>query len=223
MKIIKKCDGIVIIENFLSIAQQKKIVDSLINPMIDEGLLHDTDGNPNCTKTRGRHYCNLNDFEENVKNFLINICKNVINNVRSVDKTIPESNVTHLLTLCYETTRGMGFHRDDGSNDGDADSPVISFTIGNSCVFDYKLEGTKHSVQLNSGDVIIFGGPQRFMWHSVKKVIRKTCPEQLNLGNVRINLTFRQATSVIGKEGKYSTENYKKRLYGRYNKINSKK
>ncbi len=71
-----------------------------------------------------------------------------------LDVTIPKSDVTHLLTIYYVKKDGMGWHADDGDNDGDADSPVISFTLGNSCIFEYKINDIVHTSQLNSGDVI---------------------------------------------------------------------
>jgi len=67
----------------------------------------------------------------------------------------------------------------------------------------------KRAFQLNSGDVLIFGGPQRLAWHRVTKVLLDSAPLELKLiDKVRINLTFRDSTSVMGNEDYYSTENY---------------
>ena len=51
-----------------------------------------------------------------------------------------------------------------------------------SCIFGYKMhyEDTEHkTIQLNSGDVLIFGGPSRMIVHSVLQVLPKTTPGPL--------------------------------------------
>jgi len=122
---------------------------------------------------------------------------------------------THMLTLYYPSERGIGWHTDSyGGNDGDEGAPVYSLTLGNSCIFEYKLVGTKTklSVELHSGDIIVFGGPQRLMYHSVKSVKMGTFTLKENF-NARINLTLRTCTGFTEEdEAKYQTDNYDKRL-----------
>lgn len=208
-KVIEKIiNGIVIIRNFLSIEEQKKVVE-----IVEKfGKLINDEGNPNFSKTRGRNYSNLDEYDREDREFMKDICERTMTDVREIDNTIPNSNVTHLLTLYYLTKIGMGYHKDDGENDGDSDAPVISFTIGNSCIFDCKIDNEVFPNVLNSGDVIVFGGPQRMVLHRVKKIINGTVPNYLNLDNARINLTFRQATSVIGHEDNFSTDKYVEKL-----------
>ncbi len=213
MEAIKIVDGIVSIKNCLTIEEQQKLVETIEK----FGKLFNDNGDPNFSKTRGRNYSNLDDYGQETKAYMKDICQRTMVAVRAVDQTIPESNVTHLLTLWYLTKKGIGWHKDDGSNDGDFDTPVISFTIGNSCIFEYKINDIVHSNQLNSGDVIVFGGPQRMVVHRVKKVIMDSVPDYLKLDNARINLTFRQATSVIGKEDHYTTDKYVERLKEEWN------
>jgi alkylated DNA repair dioxygenase AlkB len=218
-KVTKITDGVVVIENFLNIDQQQR----LVKIVTEYGHLFKDDGKPNFSESRGRNYSNLDVYGEDDKQYMKKICEDTMKLVREADPSIPESDVTHLLTIYYVAQRGMGWHKDDGANDGDHDSPVISFTIGNSCIFDYKIDDIKHSVQLNSGDVIIFGGPQRFMYHQVKKCLKGTSPKDLKIDDVRINLTFRQAKSVIGKEDNFSTEKYLSRLKEKYDQKNKDK
>lgn len=217
-KLTKIVDGVVIIENCLSIEQQQR----LIKIVTDYGHLFTDDGKPNFSQTRGRNYSNLDVYSDADKQYMKQICEDTMNAVREADETIPDSDVTHLLTLYYITGKGIGWHKDDGKNDGDFDSPVISFTLGNACVFQYKINDVVHSNQLNSGDVIIFGGPQRFMVHQVKKCIKGTSPKELKIDDVRINLTFRQAKSVIGMEENFTTEKYLAREKERYEQKNKK-
>ena len=116
---------------------------------------------------------------------------------------------THLLTLWYPAKKGMKKHIDGyGGNNGDKDTPVYSLTMGNSCVFDFWIP-KKQSVQLDSGDAIIFGGPQRLMPHQVKKVICGSFPKK----DARINLTFRTLSDFDQKdEDVYQTEEYTQKL-----------
>lgn len=209
MRVFKVCEGIVIIKNCLSVEDQQK----LVKIVLDYGNLENEDGVPNFSKTRGRNYSNLDVYGEESKHYMKTLCNTVMKEVREVDKTIPESDVSHLLTLCYVNKTGMGWHKDDGANDGDFDTPVISFTIGNSCIFEYKINDVAYAQTLESGDLIVFGGPQRMMLHRVKKVNRGTCPNYLeDLDDRRINLTFRQAKSIIGKEDEFSTQKYKEEI-----------
>lgn len=207
-RIIKVVDGVVVIKNCLSIQDQQRLATIVVN----YGNLIDADGVPNFSRYRGRNYSNMDVYGNDDKQYMKRVCESVVKDVHSVDPSIPGCDPTHLLSLYYVDKRGIGWHADDGKNDGDMDTPVISFTIGNSCIFEYKIEDKVFSDQLDSGDVIVFGGPQRLMVHRVKKVLRGTAPDSLDLDNVRINLTFRQATSVIGKEDEFSTEKYREEM-----------
>ena len=185
--IIKVADGVVVIKRCLSIEDQQRLAKIVIN----YGNLLGEDGVPNFSKSRGRNYSNLDVYGNDDKQYMKAICEATMKDVHSVDKLIPTCDPTHLLSLYYITGQGMGWHPDDGKNDGDMDTPVISYTIGNSCIFEYKIDEKILSEQLDSGDVIIFGGPQRLMYHRVKKVLRGTVPNNLDIDDVRINLTFR--------------------------------
>lgn len=62
--------------------------------------------------------------------------------------------------------------------------PVISVTLGNAGIFEYKKPNNEIvSVTLESGDVIVFGGPSRQISHQVPKIIPNTKPPSLNLGD----------------------------------------
>jgi len=214
MNIDKICDGIVIIRNFLEINEQNILVDKIINPMVLNKVFckEELVATLNVAEHKGRFYCNL-DYFKNDKQYLMKMCKKMMEIIDKVDKTINNSVPTHLLSLYYKTDIGCGGHKDNGGNDGDLDKPVISLSIGNSCLFEMHeitdSKPIKRAFQLNSGDVLIFGGPQRLAWHRVTKVLLDSAPLELKLiDKVRINLTFRDSTSVMGNEDYYSTENY---------------
>ncbi len=103
---------------------------------------------------------------------------------------------------------------------------MYSLTLGNSCLFEYYLVGgtgdggsstsqekpRKYSVELRSGDLIVFGGPQRMMMHQVKKINRGTFTQKPGF-DARINLTFRTLSSFTPQqEAEYETSAYVARL-----------
>ncbi|MFI9825551.1 alpha-ketoglutarate-dependent dioxygenase AlkB family protein [Streptomyces sp. NPDC052013] len=91
----------------------------------------------------------------------------------------------------YDGDARMGMHRD---SDEKADAPVVSLSLGDSCVFRF---GTTESrarpytdVELRSGDLFVFGGPSRLAYHGVPKVYAGTAPPELGLSG-RLNITLR--------------------------------
>lgn len=77
--------------------------------------------------------------------------------------------------------------------------PVVSFSIGDIGEFLYgDQRGVKKAerVRLESGDVLIFGGVSRHIFHGVSSVQPKTAPaallDETNLRPGRLNLTFRE-------------------------------
>ena len=53
-------------------------------------------------------------------------------------------------------------------------TPVASISLGASCIFQVgglKRSDPVHNVQLDNGDVILFGGPSRMIYHGVSKVL----------------------------------------------------
>jgi alkylated DNA repair protein (DNA oxidative demethylase) len=78
----------------------------------------------------------------------------------------------------------MGLHQD--KNERDYSQPIVSVSIGASCNF--QLGGLRRSdpvksLVLHDGDVVVWGGGARLVFHGVRPV---------NAG-LRHNLTFRKA------------------------------
>lgn len=103
----------------------------------------------------------------------------------------------------YGPTARMGLHRDQ--DEAAVDAPVLSISLGDSAYFRFgtpELKGATRRVKLNSGDVLMFGGPARLMDHGIDRIIPGT--SALIAGGGRINLTLRrvsfkhQATSRRG-------------------------
>lgn len=93
----------------------------------------------------------------------------------------------------YHKGARMGLHQD---RDEEAlDAPVVSVSLGDSATF--RIGGTTRrepttNITLQSGDVIVFGGPARLAYHGIDRVITGT--SRLLSGEGRINLTLRRVT-----------------------------
>ena len=75
----------------------------------------------------------------------------------------------------------------------DFDQPIVSVSIGVSAIFQIfgkTRSGKPMNIPLHSGDLLIFGGPARRLYHGVKKIEQQTHPLT---GNIRYNFTFRKA------------------------------
>jgi len=107
----------------------------------------------------------------------------------------------------YKQDGRIGMHQDkDESQETLARGiPVISFSLGDSMDFSWQIkvpnseEVTKQTERLNSGDVLVFGGPSKNLYHSVDNCRANTMPAALlpifvasDLGLGRIAITFRQ-------------------------------
>eukprot|EP01125_Pyxidicula_operculata_P020435 TRINITY_DN7548_c0_g1_i1.p1 TRINITY_DN7548_c0_g1~~TRINITY_DN7548_c0_g1_i1.p1 ORF type:complete len:236 (-),score=18.99 TRINITY_DN7548_c0_g1_i1:129-836(-) len=157
---------------------------------------------------RGRIYDDITKFPDHPE--VTELCQNFVEKARAVDSKMPMMQPTHLLLLWYASDDGMIWHSDNDKNDGSNDHPIVSITIGNSCDFGYKIVGKKESIlKLESGDILIWGGPNRMLPHCVEKVYMNTCPSFLPISNVRLNFTYRDAPEVRGREAdfKYNVMN----------------
>ncbi|MFF9038668.1 alpha-ketoglutarate-dependent dioxygenase AlkB family protein [Streptomyces sp. NPDC014892] len=91
----------------------------------------------------------------------------------------------------YDGDARMGMHRDA---DEKSDAPVVSLSLGDSCVFRFGNTRTRTrpytDVELRSGDLFVFGGPARSAHHGVPRVHPGTAPPWLGLTG-RLNITLR--------------------------------
>jgi alkylated DNA repair protein (DNA oxidative demethylase) len=92
----------------------------------------------------------------------------------------------------YEPGARMGLHQDKDERDFGA--PIVSVSLGLPATF---LFGSKRRSDrprrflLESGDVVVWGGPARLFYHGVAPLAQGTHPLT---GQYRVNLTFRKAT-----------------------------
>jgi alkylated DNA repair protein (DNA oxidative demethylase) len=92
----------------------------------------------------------------------------------------------------YDDQARLGMHQD---KDEKAEDPVVSLSIGDTCVFRFGNTETRTmpytDVELASGDLFVFGGPSRFAYHGVPKTIPGTADPATGLRRGRINVTMR--------------------------------
>lgn len=92
---------------------------------------------------------------------------------------------------------GMHIDKDESQEAMESGSPVISFSIGSAAEFAFidHYPAPREAVpvvRLESGDVLVFGGPSRSVVHALTRVFPNTQPEWLHMRAGRLNLTFRE-------------------------------
>jgi alkylated DNA repair protein (DNA oxidative demethylase) len=91
----------------------------------------------------------------------------------------------------YTPGARMGLHRDQ--DERDIGAPIVSISLGLPATFLWggaSRKGRPRRLRLICGDVVVFGGPSRMVYHGVDPVPEGEHPLT---GRARINLTFRKA------------------------------
>ncbi|MEI9991017.1 MAG: alpha-ketoglutarate-dependent dioxygenase AlkB [Rhizomicrobium sp.] len=99
------------------------------------------------------------------------------------------------LVNLYRGSAKMGAHQD--RDEQATEAPVVSVSLGDEALFRFGgtiRKGPTQSITLSSGDVLVFGGPARLMFHGIDRVIAGS--SQLVPGGGRINLTLRRITQI---------------------------
>jgi alkylated DNA repair protein (DNA oxidative demethylase) len=98
----------------------------------------------------------------------------------------------------YAPGARLGLHQDA---EEPSDAPVVTISLGDDCVF--RLAGVDRrtgpfvDVVLRSGDLLVFGGPNRRVYHGVTKTYDGTGPHSLGLPG-RLSLTVRETGFTDG-------------------------
>ena len=85
----------------------------------------------------------------------------------------------------------MSLHRDE--NERDLTAPIVSVSLGLPAVFFFgglSRGNRPRRIPLESGDVVVWGGPARLTYHGVAPLADGEHPL---IGRCRINLTLRRA------------------------------
>jgi alkylated DNA repair protein (DNA oxidative demethylase) len=91
----------------------------------------------------------------------------------------------------YTPGTRLSLHRDYDEKDRTA--PIVSVSIGVPAVFQWgglRRNDRTRRVPLESGDVVVWGGESRFVYHGIAALKESSHPLT---GRERINLTFRKA------------------------------
>ncbi|KAI3785835.1 hypothetical protein L1987_44961 [Smallanthus sonchifolius] len=133
---------------------------------------------------------------------LISLAETTIQDSQAHLDKLPSMSPDICIVNFYSPVYGrLGLHQDcDESYDSlRRGLPVVSISIGDTAEFLYGHSRDKYksnSVLLQSGDVLIFGGKSRLIFHGVKQVLPNTAPlpllQETALRPGRLNLTLRQ-------------------------------
>jgi DNA oxidative demethylase len=102
---------------------------------------------------------------------------------------MPDAAIVNL----YAPGARLGLHQD---GEEPSAAPVVTISLGDSCIF--RLAGVERrtgpftDVEMGSGDLLVFGGPNRRIYHGVPKVFPGTGPPDLGLPPGRLSITVRE-------------------------------
>jgi DNA oxidative demethylase len=97
----------------------------------------------------------------------------------------------------YAPSAHLGLHQD---GEEPSDAPVVTISLGDTCTF--RLAGVDRrtrpftDLELRSGDLLVFGGTNRRIYHGVPKVHGGTAPPGLGLPPGRLSITVRETGFV---------------------------
>ena len=207
-------DGFVLLKGALSLEAQQGIVRTCRDPGLcptsgfyrptkrSGGLIHMKTmilGDPELDRRRGGGgYPQLPES-------LWALVREAASAARHASPSIPEIKPPFCLVNYYTHGGRLGLHQDNSERSRHRGSPIVSVSIGDSCEFAYSAAdphsseaavenavGRQQSVRLDSGDVIVFGGPSRMLYHGVTKIHANRRPKDLDMIPGRLNLTFRE-------------------------------
>ena len=114
---------------------------------------------------------------------------------------VPQINPDICIVNFYNDTGRLGLHQDKDESRSSIEKglPVISISIGDTAEFmfsDTRDRSKVSKINLDSGDVLIFGGESRLLFHGISHLRPHTAPtwlkEETGLRPGCLNLTFRQ-------------------------------
>lgn len=94
----------------------------------------------------------------------------------------------------YSEKARMGMHAD---KDERSLAPVVSLSLGATCVFRFGNAASRNrpwrDIELESGDLFVFGGESRLAYHGVTRTVPGTDRPEIGLLNGRLNITLRES------------------------------
>ncbi|KAJ9547986.1 hypothetical protein OSB04_020529 [Centaurea solstitialis] len=214
--------GMLLMKNYLTLSQQVEIVDRCEELGVGPGGFYQP-GLKNGSKLRLQRMCLGRNWDPDARYYkerrfrsteapppipdeLIRMVKEVLQASQSLlvnleHEQLPLMSPDVCLVNFLTTSCGLGVHQDrsESSYSFRVGLPMVSISIGDSVDFLYSVSGDVDNASktlLESGDVLIFGGNPRLVYHGVKTIIPNSAPrpllEQTMLRPGRLNLTFRE-------------------------------
>ena len=94
----------------------------------------------------------------------------------------------------YDGSARMGMHAD---KDERSAAPVVSLSLGDTCLFRFGNPQSRgrpwHDIELESGDLFVFGGASRLAYHGVLRTAPGTGEPSIGLDSGRLNITLRES------------------------------
>lgn len=202
--------GMILLKDYISIKDQVDIVNICQKVGMGSGGFYTAREFERYIMCFGRNWDPITGYENRCRsdgseppplpNELISLVQAIIQDAQAHLKELPSMHPDICVVNFYPSSHGrLDLHQD---HDESFDSirrglPVVSISIGEMADFVYghtkdKLEG----ILLRSGDVLVFGGESRHIFHGVDEVGQYTVPRPLldesGFGYGRLSLTFRQ-------------------------------
>lgn len=209
-------DGLVVLKQCLDMKTQKWLAGVVmqrgIEPPARGFWQKSADGakQPNSSPSAGRG--RIFDSIEAFPSEFGTVCAAVLEAAQEADMTLPCMKPTHVRLLHYSGGLGVKpkihWHKDEDANDGRKDRPIISLSLGQTCLLmlshahPHEQTGQVHKVSLESGDAYLMGGRCRHIYHTVQRVLPGTCPPELlgEVGEARLVVSFHDAPGVDATE-----------------------
>lgn len=102
----------------------------------------------------------------------------------------------------YSRGAKLGMHQDKTESEEvrNAGSPIVSISLGDTGNFrfgsSFSRTGNYQDIELESGDLFVFGGPSRMVFHAVTKIYPQTAPLELGIKQGRLSITIRETGLV---------------------------
>jgi len=102
----------------------------------------------------------------------------------------------------YDDAAVLGMHQDRGESAASMarGSPVVTVSLGDTGVFRFGNTRDRNKpwrdVELQSGDLFVFGGPSRLAYHGVLRILPRTAPPGLQLAG-RLSVTIRETGLLL--------------------------
>jgi DNA oxidative demethylase len=117
------------------------------------------------------------------------LARRAVDDAGAAEPFEPDAAIVNL----YAPGARLGLHQD---GEEPSAAPVVTISLGDTCVF--RMAGTDRrtapftDVHLHSGDLLVFWGSNRRIYHGVPKVLDGTSPEWLDLPPGRLSITVRE-------------------------------